>query len=378
MDDFNVASLQESRNEWVSRLINIISPFILEGFKSIYTEAYKMCMEADEEEKYLMTFQNFISRIPKWNDEMIQSEVKRINENSSCGYIDDLITCVHIIQLKALTCVRVGKKQKKIDLDVPKLKDFIHKVYIHVARKLYTNIYLFEKDIPPLQIQKNNREFEIIIKECIVNAVRESIPVEHILRSYLEESVEEEVEANETLIETKEDETEEEAKELDKTEDSKVKTEITEIIENNEKENKIILKKDDNIKIGDNDENISLDVNEMNEKKEEIKEIKEQEKEQEQLMTTVGQTLQFSDIDKMIDENKIEESVSAPKTVERLETISNERAEARKLEELTDLGDDDDKLTISNESVQLNFEDLGTKSNEKNDDIVVLDGVEVL
>ena len=41
MDDFNVTSLQESRNEWVSRLINIISPFILEGFKSIYTEAYK-------------------------------------------------------------------------------------------------------------------------------------------------------------------------------------------------------------------------------------------------------------------------------------------------------------------------------------------------
>ena len=30
-------------------------------------------------------------------------EVKRITENSSCGYIDDLITCVHVIQLKALT-----------------------------------------------------------------------------------------------------------------------------------------------------------------------------------------------------------------------------------------------------------------------------------
>ena len=237
MDDFNVASLQESRNEWVSRLINIISPFILEGFKSIYTEAFKMCIEADEEDKYLMTFQNFISRIPKWNDEMIQSEVKRISENSSCGYIDDLITCVHIIQLKALTCVRVGKKQKKIDLNIPKLKDFVHKVYILVARKLYTNIYLFEKDIPPLQIQKNNREFEIIIKECIVNAVRESIPVEHILRSYLEESVEEEVEANETLVETNKEMKKEEE------EEDKVKTEITEILENTEKENKIILKK---------------------------------------------------------------------------------------------------------------------------------------
>ena len=30
----------------------------------------------------------------------------------------------------------------------------IHKIYINSARKIYTNIYLFEKDIEPLQIQK--------------------------------------------------------------------------------------------------------------------------------------------------------------------------------------------------------------------------------
>jgi hypothetical protein len=86
----------------------------------------------------------------------------------------------------------VGQKQKKIELDIPKLKDFVHKVYINVARKIYTNIYLFELNIAPLQVQKNNRELELIIKECILETVRESIPVENILRSYLEESIEEE------------------------------------------------------------------------------------------------------------------------------------------------------------------------------------------
>ena len=44
---------------------------------------------------------------------IIEEEKKRIIENSGCGYLEDLITCVHIIQLKALTCVRVGQKQKK-------------------------------------------------------------------------------------------------------------------------------------------------------------------------------------------------------------------------------------------------------------------------
>ena len=360
MDDFNVASLQESKNEWVARLINIISPFIQEGFKSIYTEAYKMCIEADEEDKYLMTFQNFISRIPKWNDEMIQSEVNRITEKSSCGYIEDLITCVHIIQLKALTCVRVGKKQKKIDLNIPKMKDFIHKTYIHVARKLYTNIYLFEKDIPPLQVQKNNRELELIVKECIVNAVRETIPVEHILRSYLEESVEEEVEANETLIENKDD--------IDNSNvdnDSSLHSEITEIIDNAKKEDQIVLKTNDNVKIDEDDSGVSLEINDIeSESKNDV---------------VLEKGLQFSDIDKMIDVNRNEEQVNAPKNVERLEMISNERNEARKLEEL-DNNDDDEKIKISMESIQLNFEDLGASSSSSNtnDDLVVLDGVEIL
>jgi glycosyltransferase involved in cell wall biosynthesis len=47
-------------------------------------------------------------------------------------------------QLKLLTAMRVGQKQKKININIPKLDDFIHKIYVHVARKIYKNVYLFE------------------------------------------------------------------------------------------------------------------------------------------------------------------------------------------------------------------------------------------
>ena len=143
-----------------------------------------------------MTFQNLISRIPKWNNTIIESERKRMYEKSKCSYLEDLITCVHIIQLKLLTVARVGQKQKKIDIEIPKLDDFIHKLYINVARKVYKNVYLFQQGIPPLQIQKNNRELEIIVQECIINTIRESIPVEKILQAYLgdEETIEEKTE----------------------------------------------------------------------------------------------------------------------------------------------------------------------------------------
>ena len=203
MDDFNVSSLHESRNEWSSRLVTILTPLIIDGYKSILDESLKLCKENNEADKYLMTFQNLISRVPKWNSSIIETERKRISEKSGCTYLEDLVTCVHIIQLKILTAMRVGQKQKKIDINIPKLDDFIHKCYINAARKIYKNVYLFEINIQPLQIQKNHRELEIIIQEAILNTLRESIPVEAILRAYMDETVEEDVveEIKEQIIE---------------------------------------------------------------------------------------------------------------------------------------------------------------------------------
>jgi len=193
MDDFNVSSLHESKNEWGARLVTILTPIIIDGYKSILDESIKLCKDNNEMDKYLMTFQNLISRIPKWNQQIVEKERIRICETSKCNYLEDLITCVHIIQLKILTVMRVGQKQKKIDINIPKLDDFIHKVYINVARKVYKNVYLFEINIQPLLIQKYNRELEIIVQECILNTLRESIPVEAILKAYMDETIEEDV-----------------------------------------------------------------------------------------------------------------------------------------------------------------------------------------
>ena len=170
-------------------MVNILTPLIIDGYKSILSESIKLCNKNNEEEKYLMTFQNFISRIPKWNQSIIETETKRILEKSGCEYLEDIITCVHIIQLKTLTAMRVGNKQKKIDINIPKLDEFIHKTYINVARKIYKNIYLYEQNIAPLEAQKNNREIEKIIEESIINTIRDSIPIEMFLKVYMDETV---------------------------------------------------------------------------------------------------------------------------------------------------------------------------------------------
>ena len=238
MDDYTLSNIIDTKNELCAQLMYTLTPCFIEGLRSIFNEAYNVCIENDEQSKYLMTFQNFLNNIPKWSSEIVENEKQRIIISSACNYLEDLISCVYINRLKSLTTSRVGLKQKKINIDIPDLNKFIHKAYINIARKVYVNIYLFEKDIKPLQIQKNNRELEVLIKECILNTIRESIPIEEILRMYLDETQETDVivEEKKEIVPDKET-IEKNKKEKDKKELEKIKHETQEALKKESKAN---------------------------------------------------------------------------------------------------------------------------------------------
>ena len=333
MDDFVLSNLQESKNEWCSRLVSIFTPLVIEGIRSIFNESWKLCADNDELGKYLMTYQNLLSRVPKWNQTIIEEERRRIIERSGCNYLEDLITCVHIIQLKVLTCIRVGNKQKKIDISIPKLDNFIHKVYIHVARKVYTNVYLFEKNISPLLAQRNSRELELIVQECILTTIRESIPTEEIIRAYMDESVEQE---EEVIIENIVDEVDNK-EDIPETKSEEIKS---------EPELPAVVPAIQNI---DNEPVITR--------------------------------LSFNDYDSVQDAMSGDvRHVNAPKTIERLEEISTSRAIQRKLEEEEEDGDINDRIKIHTDSI--NLDDLDIFDFDKKDKTsnveVLLDDIEEL
>jgi hypothetical protein len=305
---------------------------VSEGIKSIFNEAWKLCVDTDEVSKYLMTFQNLLSRIPKWNSVIVEEERKRIIERSGCNYLEDLITCVHIIQLKVLTCIRVGNRQKKIDISIPKLDSFIHKVYIHVARKVYTNVYLFERNISPLLMQKNSRELEMIIQECILTAIRESIPTEEIIKAYMDESVEQE---EEVVIENIDEPVLEKEENESKTDD--VKESATE-------------------KSEDEAPSVVPAIKNLDE-------------------SPVITRLTFNDYDSVMDQENRVENISAPKSIERLEEISTERAIQRKLEEEEDL---DEKIKIHTDNITLESLDVLDMDKPADSDYVSLDDIEEL
>ena len=386
MDDYNVNVLSEAKNEYCSRLLNIVTPLVIQGIQSIYNEACDLCAQNDEHNKYLMTFQNFLTRVPKWNTNIISEESERILKASECPYLEDLLTCVHITQLKVLTSIRVSQKQKKIDIDIPKLKDFIHKVYICFARKLYGNVYLFEKDILPLQYQKNMRECEILCRESILIVIRDSIPVEKILRSYIDETVDEEIieeiiEKNMTEKEGEKlkEELEEKAKEKEEENDEPKIKKLNEPSDLGEKNNdkkdedkndftdsfKVLTEKlEETNKKGP--VSLKMNVEPFSSKKDnpEPKKVNPEPikmKIEEKSIAPPPPRLSFNDNDAVLDMGTNKQStVSAPKTIERLEKISVVNDAKRKAEEAEyDDDDDEEPLKIhSGESIDLKIDTL--------------------
>ena len=157
-------------------------------------------------------------------------------------------------------------------------------MYINVARELYSNIYLFNKGVQPLIFQQNRHAIITYIKESILNAVRDSIPVDKLLRAYLDETT-------------------------DLMKEEKVKEEKPEVKE------------------------VKSEVKQEVKPYEEIKEVKEEKE--------VKRGLSFTDNDMAITVDNKHETIFAPKDISTLENLSTVRNTERKLLEEEE---DDDKI----------------------------------
>ena len=181
MDDGNLAILVDAKTEYTKQLVNIISPNIFIGIKTIYNK----CKETCEKYDVLYQFQQDLSEIPKWNQEVINEQYSMLIESSNCDWLEDLITAVFVSHTRILTSININKNKNKINLKIPKVDHFIHLCYIEVARNFWKNPYLFDENISKFEYQRNRRDAEIIIEKTINETIRKQLPVKHILKEYL-------------------------------------------------------------------------------------------------------------------------------------------------------------------------------------------------
>ena len=205
----NASLYSEARNEYLKQMSTWIVPPLVEFFRKEYNTL------ADTEGKRVMSaFQTYCSEVPLWNQDVIDSNIGIILDNCRCDYMEELMTAVFIAYTKMLTAIRVNSRQKKLQITLPKLDHFLHRVFIECARSFWKAPYLFAQELTPVEKQKNILQAEQICTEALSGAVRSLLPVKSILRDYLDDGEEDKDEKEEEKEEKEEEEENEEVKEV--------------------------------------------------------------------------------------------------------------------------------------------------------------------
>ena len=188
-EELSANALVDAKNEYTKLLTSYLTPCITDGFISLYDDAKNEKEEKRKDSRYddyseIQIFQDFIKKIPKWNQDIIDKESDRIIQRSKCDWLERLLYGVFVSNAKVLSIVRIQpKKDDKMRLKIPKLRNFVHKCYVECGRELYKVAYLFDdEDITSIEKQKNVRDINSIVREGIIEAVRRLLPIQDILK----------------------------------------------------------------------------------------------------------------------------------------------------------------------------------------------------
>jgi len=173
-DPLNI--MVEARNEYMGQLCMIMCPPMIEVFQDMYDEATKL----SKGRKTLIMFQKLLKEVPNWSNAM--SKQHSDNIANRCAWFNDLLAAVFVACTKILSAVRLKSDNKKISLRLPTNEVFIQTCYNNAAKDLYKDPYIFhDEQSEYIRDEKLTRRFTM----CIEASVKELIPVQEILQTYM-------------------------------------------------------------------------------------------------------------------------------------------------------------------------------------------------
>lgn len=175
-----------------NRFSLMVLPHVTEGIWSVYENAKTICEKNNQTDQILKTFQNLLTRIPVWTDEVLHAEVKRIITASKCSYLEELLTGVLLTYLRAFAAIQYRSTQDSIDVEFerPPLPKFVHEYYKEVARRSWEHAYLFRTfGVTTEQQARNRKEIDEILDTAFDTVLDSFLPWQSIVNTYF--SVEE-------------------------------------------------------------------------------------------------------------------------------------------------------------------------------------------
>jgi len=173
-DTLNI--MVEAKREYMGQLCLIMCPAMIEVFQDMYNEAVKL----SKGRKTLVMFQKLLKEVPNWSNAMSKQHTDNIANR--CAWFNDLLAAVFVACTKILSAVRLKSDNKKISLKLPTNEVFIQTCYNNAAKDLYKDPYVFhDEQSEYIRDEKLSERFCM----CIENSVKELIPVQQILQTYM-------------------------------------------------------------------------------------------------------------------------------------------------------------------------------------------------
>jgi hypothetical protein len=172
----NLNVLVEAKKEYMEQLCMFVCPLMIDTFSTMYQEAVKLA----KNKKNLNSFQVLLKEVPNWNNHMIkQHTIKLCN---ACAWFSDLLAAVFVSCVKILSAVRLNSENKKISLKLPSNEVFIHGCYEAVARELYKDPHIFQRECSEYERDANlTGRFRV----CVEDTIKRMIPIQQILHTYI-------------------------------------------------------------------------------------------------------------------------------------------------------------------------------------------------
>jgi hypothetical protein len=167
-------------------LTRVLVPHVADGLWSIYDNAKKAAERNKQPDQVLTTFQNLLTQIPKWSDEILNKEVDRIAKASKCDYIEDLLLGVFVSYIRAFASLQqVDSTHVDIQFERPTVEKFVHTFYKAGARASWSAAYLFKTiNISSEQQARNRREIETMLAASLNEVIDSFIPWKDISKAY--------------------------------------------------------------------------------------------------------------------------------------------------------------------------------------------------
>jgi hypothetical protein len=171
--DINV----EAKNHYISILCKTMAPIMVETFVNMYKEA--ITRGKGNRDATIKNFKVLLEEVTNWNNSIIQTHSK--SYTTSCAYFSDLLAAVFVCYIKILSTVRMTKDSKKIQVKLPTNDNFIHACINNAAIEFMDNIVIFRDQDAILR----NRKLRDICNASITKTLDDLIPIQMILRTYI-------------------------------------------------------------------------------------------------------------------------------------------------------------------------------------------------